>query len=106
MGTDFLRAYSVLDALPEMTEVVEDGNHFFMCDNETSHDPRMLQLPDYTPALSIDNRNYPEPDVMTADGWTMHRYSEETHKFYHCNMAMFLKLSEWLNYLRDEGIPE
>ena len=34
----------------------------------------------------------------------MHRYSEETHKFYHCNMAMFLKLSEWLNYLRKEGV--
>lgn len=104
LGTEFLRAYSVLDHLPDMTKIVDDGDHFFMMDNETSHDPRELQLPDYEPALTVDNSGYPEPEEMEADGWIMKRYSAETHRFYHCNMATFIKLGEWFDFLRREGV--
>ena len=104
MNTDFLRAYSVLDYLPEMTQVVDDGKCLFMFMNETAHDPRELQLPDYVPALSVDNSRYLQEEYLEADGIVMHRHDDETFKFYHANMAAYIKLAEWLNYLRREGV--
>ncbi len=103
----FIDAYTVLTKLPEITKVTDDsGNTFMMMANYTSHSPCLLQEPDYVPAMNVDNTAYDIDMVSryTIDGKTMDmtQLSQVTH--YHVNMASFLKLGDWFDYLRENGV--
>ena len=104
---DFLNSYVVLKNLSKIT-VINDNteNTFFMMANDTTHDPCILQEPDYTPAAVVDNSSY---DVnmanrYTVEGKTMQMNSIEQVRHYHINMAAFLTLGEWFDYLRANGV--
>ncbi len=100
--------YSALTAMPEYT-VVEDSNKntFLLLTNNTTHNPQILQLPDYVPALEVDNSDFDianQDYYVTPDGkkLSMQTTLQVTH--YHANMAALLRLGDWLNYLRENDI--
>ena len=104
---DFLNAYAVLQHMKDMTEIKEgDQNTFLMMANNTAHDEALLQEPDYTPELIVDNTEYDaeHADRFTLNGVTMDmsRPIQITH--YHVNMAAFLQLGDWFDYLREMGV--
>ena len=49
MKDDFLKDIFCLDNLPEMAEIVDDGNNLVLLTNETPNSPCLLQLPEYLP---------------------------------------------------------
>ena len=103
----FLQTYAVLDHLPEMTRISDTNKQsFLMLTNDTTHTPTLLQLPAYEPASSVDNLAYDasHPNRLDAEGnvLKMETASQVTH--YHVNMASFLKLGEWFDFLRDNGV--
>ncbi|MBQ6018137.1 MAG: membrane protein insertase YidC [Clostridiales bacterium] len=104
---DFVTAYAVLQKLPDLTEISEgSGNTFIMMSNDTAHAPCLLQEPDYTPALYIDNTEY-DTDMIsryTVNGVTMNMTNAYQVSHYHSNMATYLKLGEWFDYLREQGV--
>ena len=107
MKASFFDAHAVLSALPELT-VVEagDGNTFSMLYNSTTHEPMMLQEPDYIPLNSIDNTEYDRDhaDRFTVDGRTLN-VSESTQMIhYQINMAAMLRLGRWFDALRENGV--
>jgi hypothetical protein len=82
--------YAALDYLPELTNIdSRTSGNFVMIFNEITHDPVFLQSPDYVPVT-----------VVTGIGNGI--FSDDPH--YHVNMAAFLLLGKWFDYLKENGI--
>ena len=104
---EFDMSYAVLKALPSITEISDgDENTFLSLCNNTTHDPIVLSEPEYEPAMEIDNSAYDlehavrrAPDMMPIE---LSTDLQITH--YHVNMAAFIQIGKWLDYLREEGV--
>ena len=104
---NFLDAYAVLKNLPKITKIDDSSdNTFLMFENDTSHSPCILKEPEYVPEESIDNTQYDQDmkSRYTIDGKTMKMESLYQVSHYHSNMASFLKLGEYFDYLRQMGV--
>ncbi len=103
----FIDAYTVLEKLPDITEISESNdNTFLMMTNYTSHAPCLLQKPDYVPAMYVDNTDY-DVNIDTRyviNGRTMQMEERDQFKHYQVNMAAFLKLGEWFDYLKENNV--
>ena len=109
----FLTSYGVLQSLPSLTKI-EEGTKgsFFMMANDITHSPVVLKEPEYEPEFYVDNIEYDKQhrervaengDVLSLPKENAGKhYSKIMH--YEVNMAAFLKLGEWFDYLRDNGI--
>ena len=107
MDQDFLRNYAVLKNLSKLTEITDNGQgSFFMIHNNTTHNPSELQMPDYVPSGNVNNSQYDDPSRFTLNGRTVDAYKEEKpgKYHYHVNMASFIQLGNWFDYLKEEGI--
>lgn len=103
----FINAYSALCALPDMTWVTDEKkNTFLMMENDTAHNAIMLQEPQYEPALYVNNTEYDEThaDRFTVNGRTMLTDTSYKIKHYQSNMAAFLQLGKWFDYMREQGV--
>lgn len=55
----FMNSYNVLEALPDITDSVDEKkNTFIMMANDTTHEPMLLQEPDYLPEMKVNNWEY------------------------------------------------
>jgi len=103
----FLNAYSVLCALPEMTNILDGSqNTYLAINNGTTHDIMLLQEPEYVPELYIDNTVYDaeHENRFTVAGRAMRTDIPYAMKSYHCNMAALMKLGEWFDFLRGKSV--
>ncbi len=104
----FIKEYDVLDSLPEMTQINEsDKNSFLFMTNDVTHEAQLLQLPDYTPQSVVDNREYENAQkeyysLNGTDKLRMENTNQISH--YHINMAAILKISEWIDYIKEQGV--
>lgn len=106
-NTAFVEGYNVVANLSAITQVTEEPeNTFLMFSNSMTHDTALLQAPDYTPEKYIDNTDYDaaHQDRFTLDGRTLVVESTVQMTHYHSNMAMFLRLGEWFDTLREQGV--
>ena len=97
----------MLQNMNNLTSITDNGdNNFFMMDNDTTHDVVMLQEPDYEPSNQINNRPYEEdiPVRYAADGSKMEFTTVNQFIHYQCYMAAMLKLGNWMDYLRENGV--
>ena len=104
---DFLDYYYVLTNLSDITTITDGSeNTFLMMANKTAHNVCLLQEPDYVPALHVDNTAYDTDMVSryTVDGVTLPMTTAEQVQYYHVNMASYLQLGEWFDYLRENGV--
>ena len=103
----FTEPYNELCRLPDMTKISEtEDDHFFIMANDTTHNPILLQEPDYVPVMNVDNSEYDSnnQDRFTVDGKSITINNIEQYALYETNMAAILKLSEWFDYLRENGM--
>lgn len=103
----FMMHYQVLEGLPEVTQIREGKeNTFLFLGNDTTHEPMMLQLPDYEPQEEVDNSAFGDLLQNRRDEagrvLKMNNVSQIVH--YQSNMAALLKIGAWLDYLRAEGV--
>lgn len=107
ISPDFLRSYNVITNLSAMTQITdsEDGT-FLMLANAMTHQPVLLQTPDYIPQDTVDNTAYDQEmeGRFTVDGRTLTVVDSRQMSHYHVNMAMFLRLGEWFDELRAQGV--
>ena len=103
----FLDAYNVLDNIGSITEIDDKlGDNFIMIQNQTPHEHCLLQKPDYKVSAEVNNTAYKddsEKDYI-INGVKMHMDTKEQIEFYHSNMATYLMLASWFDYLREEGV--
>ncbi len=103
----FMNEYTTLEGLKDVTIITDDGSDNFvsMC-NAITHEAILLQEPDYIPSPRTDNTEYDQrhSSRFVLEGRTMHNdeYLQMAH--YHVNMAAYLKLGEWFNYLKEHGV--
>ncbi|MBR1910887.1 MAG: membrane protein insertase YidC [Treponema sp.] len=88
-NTDFLKCYSVLDFLPELTDPSNTGNRFILIDNEATHDTGFCQAPEYKPQEVITN--------FGTSPWSDDRG-------YHGLAASLSRIAEWLDYLKENNV--
>lgn len=103
----FMKGYQVLENLPTMSKVTDDGsNNFLMMVNYTAHEPMLLQEPDYVPNAHVDNSEYEaeHPDRFTHDGVTLNMDSAYKLTHYHANVAAYTQIAKWLNWMREQGV--
>lgn len=103
----FMAAYNVLNALPEMTTVVDgETDTFLMMVNDTTHERMLLQEPDYKPGMQVDNTEFVSgyKERFTLNGRTLKMEEEDQVLHLQSNVATLLKLGEWFDDLREEGV--
>ena len=103
----FIECYAVLLNLDEMTSISDGSeNNFLMMANDTTHSACLLQQPDYVPQYNVDNTAY-DVDMesrYTVNGVTMNMSEQYPVIHYHANMATFIQLGKWFDYLREQGV--
>jgi hypothetical protein len=85
-----LKNYAALYYLPQITTVTEDNtNYAVVMVNDLTHYPSFLQVPDYVPISPVTDKGSGP-------------FANEDH--YHANMAAFLLLGQWFDYLKEQGV--
>ena len=103
----FYHHYTILDHLPSLTRIQDsDRNTFMMMSNDTTHEPSLLQEPEYVPAPVVDNTRYEaeHADRFVVNGRVMAMETEQQVMHYQINMAAMLELGQWFDYLRANGV--
>ncbi len=103
----FLRAYYALSNYSNITTIKDtDKPSFIMITNDTSHEPEILQTPNYEPQAQVDNTQYFEEhkDDYVIDGKKLDMSNTYQVSHYHSNMATILQLTKWFDYLREMGV--
>lgn len=105
LNTAFLDSYSALEKMSELT-TIEEGNkdNFLLLQNSTAHEAVRLGEPDYRPVAnpSSDPRNH--VDYYVNNGQWIDVWDDWTYNHYQVNMAALLRVGEWLDYLKEQGV--
>ena len=107
MGGSFMKPYNVLVNLPNMTKISEDDtNTFLMMNNNTTHEAILIQAPEYVPTMSVDNTQYDAENTarFTVNGETLKMENPFHYMHYETNMAAFLQLGKWFDYMRENDV--
>lgn len=102
----FMESYSVLENLPAIGTITnENVNTFLLMINDTTHEPMLLQEPDYVPLPKVDNTTYENPPFQRSlDGRILKLETENQMIHYHTNMATMIQLGKWFDFLRQEDV--
>ena len=107
MKEGFLSSYAELCHLPEITKVSEaDTGEFLMMCNDLTHEPMLLQEPEFVPAEHVSN-NKNDPGYYHKkddEGNELILEDQNTLIHYQINVAAMLKLGEWMDDLREKGV--
>ncbi len=106
--SQFEKSYAVLKSLREMTQVTDgDRSTFLTLCNSATHEPVMLSLPDYLEVAEGD-------DPLAGNGKSLIRHaegcedivlsSEQVRRYYMVNTGALLRVGEWLDLLRENGV--
>jgi len=86
---NFIHSYAILDFLPELTSFDSTEKTALLITNEATHEPVWLHGQDYKPSeipSEIGNGKY------------------ASYGKYHSNTALYIKLGEWFDLLRKNGV--
>jgi len=86
---NFINSYAILDFLPSLTSFNSTEQSALLMTNETTHEPAWLSEQELKPT-----------EIPTAIGNTNYAYSGS----YHSNTALYIKLGEWFDFLRENDV--
>ena len=102
----FMWEYYTMKNLDQMTKIKDDsGNHFIYFASDMTHDVEMLQEPAYEPKDTVDNRKYDQthPARFVRQGESMWMRDAKDFKHYQCDVAAYMLIGKWLEYLKANG---
>ena len=107
ISDEFMKAFTALQHLPSMTEISADQkNTFLVLSNTATHDVTMLQEPAFLPQPVVDNTAYEAAHRVrgSAFGGHLELKTIEQMKHYQSDMAAFIQLGQWFDFLRENGL--
>ena len=105
--TSFMDAYEVLVHLSDMTNITDERtNTYLFLSNDTTHEPMLLQEPEYIPSQDVNNTAYDaeHADRFVLDGREFKVKTEKQMIHYQANVAALMQLGNWFDYLRETGV--
>jgi YidC/Oxa1 family membrane protein insertase len=102
-------ASACLLQMPQMTEVIDsDQDTFFMFANDATHEPSLLQAPEYRIDPEVDNTVYlqqrKDDGTYEIDGRTLSLDNGSAAMHYCVNIASLKALGRWLDFLKENGV--
>lgn len=107
ISASFMKEYNELSNLPNVFNITDDEtNTFLLMTNDITHEPMMLQKPNYLPSQYVDNTEYDgkNRDRFTLDGHTLKMETNQQVIHYHSNMAAMLQLGKLFDYMRENSV--
>ena len=107
INEEVMEDYLTIANLIDMTEISDDASdNFLMIDNELTHWPIYFKEPEYEVAYYVDNEGYEKEhaDRYTIDGVTLDMNNDVQIGSYQVNMCAMLRIGEWLDYLKEQGV--
>ena len=107
-SAELISEYNTVKNLTTMTNITNgtENTYLFYRTNLT-HQPEILQEPDYSLSTNVDNSAY-HPDgvkTLTAEGEeTKTTTWDAAIAHYHVNALSYKLLGEWFDYLRENGV--
>lgn len=92
----FLNSYSELYYLDKIVDYSAVGNTYMFMDNDTTHEPLLLQAPDYIPRSKVTDIATPFPSSANI--------TKSDIEIYHVNAAAFKAVGQWLSKLQHDGM--
>jgi len=86
---NFINSYAIMDFLPELTSFESEEQAALLITNELTHEDVWLH-----------GENFKPSEIPTAIGNSRFAFSGT----YHSNTALYLKLGEWFDFLRKNGV--
>ena len=103
---EFFENYNVLKNLVSETSIKDNGNTFLMMSNDITHEPMLLQLPEYQPTFYVNNEGMDNILSIKDQGrermLNMENIAQVTH--YHTNMVTLLELGKWFDFMRQHNV--
>ncbi len=100
----FMDSYNVLINMHNISKITdEEVNTFMFLSSDVTHNPMILQKPDYVPVQNVDNSSY-NNDSLTVNGVTLSLANASHVAHYHSNMAALIQLGNWFDYLKENGV--
>lgn len=97
---EFYNQYSILSLLEKISKIEESAKDTcLIMQNSTTHEPMLLQLPNYELKNNVNNSGY----YTAADG-KIGMDNELQISHYHANAAALLALGKWFDYMRKNGV--
>ena len=103
----FMSDYNMLCSMDTMTNITnDDRNTYFFMRNDVTHEPIILQEPDFVPVNEPDNSAYYQDDIKVITDGTNTKTLKGTYAIshYHANMAALIQLGNWFDSLREVGV--
>ena len=103
----FMSDYNMLKSMDTMTNITDDDrNTYFFMRNDVTHEPVILQEPDFVPVNEPDNSAYYQNDVKVISDGTNTKELKGTYAIshYQTNMAALIQLGNWFDALREAGV--
>lgn len=107
VSPSFMGYYNVLKNMSTMTKITKGSdNTFLFLRSNATHEPVILQEPNYEPASVVDNSAYypQKGKTITAGDSSVLLDQEYTISHYHVNMASLMQLGNWFDDLREKGV--
>ncbi len=106
-NVNFMNSYAAIDNMDTMTKVTsENKNTFLVLNNNMTHEPMMLQCPNYEISPVVDNTEFDaeNSDRFILDGKELRVTGTTTMMHYQINTLALKKLGEWFDYLRENDV--
>ena len=107
LSPEFVEPYKVLKNLGSLSEIDNDiDGSFIMMTNDATHNPCILQEPEYEPKYYVDNTEYETEHRYRYDdkGNEIELFDDVNMTHYQVDMACLLALGQWFDYLRENDI--
>ncbi|MCQ2603513.1 MAG: YidC/Oxa1 family membrane protein insertase [Spirochaetia bacterium] len=87
-----IKWYSALDYLPELSDLEGDGDQYFAIENDTTHEPAWMHVPEYELRPEAGDRG---ENIFGSD---------VTFRHFHINAASIRMLGVWFQWMKDHGV--
>jgi arylsulfatase A-like enzyme len=101
------QSYAALANISNVIQVSDETQNAFICTTfQFTHQPTLLNAPEYVPSQNVNNTDYDiaHSNRFIINGQELIIETAEQMAHYHVNMAAFIQLGRWFDTLRDYGI--
>ncbi len=102
----FLWDYYTLKSMNEITNIEEgSGNHYIYFSTDITHDTQYVEEPSYEPKDVVDNTKYDKNHQARffLNAKKMWFRDGMDYRHYESDMAAYLLIADWLDYLKENG---